>query len=105
MKQMNSRGPQRPGAPGGNPNSMQAPMAQFRQKNKNQVRKKNNPLGKSKVIDYLDGRFLGRFINDQGKILPRRITGLNAFQQRQISQAIRYARHLAILPFVASDLK
>jgi small subunit ribosomal protein S18 len=67
-------------------------------------KKKNNPLKKSKVVDYLDPKFLSRFTNDQGKILPRRITGVNAFQQRQIARAIKFARHLAFIPFVAQDV-
>ena len=63
-----------------------------------------NPLGKEKVVDYLDTKFLGRFTNDQGKILPRRITRLTAYQQRQVSRAIKHSRHLALMPFVAQDL-
>jgi small subunit ribosomal protein S18 len=71
--------------------------------NKRTTKKKPNPLKKSKVIDYLDPKFLSRFTNDQGKILPRRITGVNAYQQREITRAIKYARHLALMPFVAQD--
>jgi small subunit ribosomal protein S18 len=55
-------------------------------------------------VDYLDSKFLGRFTNDQGKILPRRITGVSAYQQRQIAKAIKYSRHLALMPFVAQDI-
>ena len=72
--------------------------------NKRTTKKKPNPLKHSKVIDYLDPKFLSRFTNDQGKILPRRITGVNAYQQREISRAIKYARHLALMPFVAQDV-
>lgn len=68
------------------------------------VKKKVNPLKDSKVIDYLDPKFLNRFVNDQGKILPKRITGVNAYQQRQIAKAIKYSRHLALMPFVAQDI-
>jgi len=68
------------------------------------IKKKNNPLKKSKVVDYLDPKFLGRFTNDQGKILPRRITGVNAYQQRQLARAIKFARHIALIPFVAQDI-
>ncbi len=71
---------------------------------KRTVKKKPNPLKESKVIDYLDPKFLNKFINDQGKILPKRITGVNAYQQRQIAKAIKYARHLALIPFVAQDI-
>jgi len=87
-----------PGGPGGRGNQ----NSPFK---RNQNKKKNNPMGRSRIADYLDGKFLSRFTNDQGKILPRRITGLNAFQQRQISTAIKYSRHLALVPFVAQDLK
>jgi small subunit ribosomal protein S18 len=71
---------------------------------KKQIKKKINPMKTSKVVDYLDPKFLSRFTNDQGKILPRRITGVNAYQQRQLSKAIKYARHLALIPFVANDI-
>lgn len=72
--------------------------------NKRQVRKKQNPLRKSRIIDYLNPKFLSRFTNDQGKVLPRRITGVSAYQQRKIARAIKYARHLALVPFVAQDI-
>jgi small subunit ribosomal protein S18 len=68
------------------------------------IRKKPNPIKEQVTIDYLDSKFLSRFTNDQGKMLPRRITGVSAYQQRQISKAIKYARHLALLPFVAQDI-
>jgi len=72
--------------------------------NKKTGKKKVNPMKTSKVVDYLDPKFLSRFTNDQGKVLPRRITGLTAYQQRQIARAVKYARHLALIPFVAQDL-
>ncbi len=72
--------------------------------NKKTFRKRTNPMKDSKVVDYLDPKFLNRFVNDQGKILPKRITGVNAYQQRQIAKAIKYARHLALMPFVAQDI-
>ncbi|MFM8568562.1 MAG: 30S ribosomal protein S18 [Candidatus Kapaibacterium sp.] len=69
------------------------------------VRKKTSPMKESRIVDYLDHKVLSRVINDQRKILPRRITGLTAFQQREISRAVKYARHLALIPFVAQDTK
>lgn len=72
--------------------------------NKKTVKRKPNPMKESRVVDYLDPKFLQRFTNDQGKILPRRITGVNAYQQRQIAAAVKYARHLALIPFVAQDI-
>ena len=58
-----------------------------------------------KYIDYKDGDFLLKFINEQGKILPRRVTGTSLKYQRKIAQAVKRARHLAILPYVADLLK
>jgi len=56
-------------------------------------------------IDYKDTKQLGRFLTDQGKIIPRRITGLTAKQHRELVQAIKRARQLAILPFVSEAVK
>lgn len=53
-----------------------------------------------RVVNYKDERTLGRFITDQGKILPRRITGMCARHQRQVGTAIKRARYLALLPFI-----
>ena len=50
-------------------------------------------------VDYKDLKLMQRFISPQGKILPRRITRLNTSQQRQVTQAVKRARHLALLPF------
>ncbi len=58
-----------------------------------------------KYIDYKDPDFLIKFINEQGKILPRRITGTSLKYQRKVSTAVKRARHLAILPYVADLLK
>ncbi len=58
-----------------------------------------------KYIDYKDPDFLIQFVNDQGKILPRRITGNSLKYQRKISTAVKRARHLALLPYVTDLLK
>jgi small subunit ribosomal protein S18 len=58
-----------------------------------------------KYIDYKDPDFLLRFINEQGKLLPRRITGNSLKYQRKVSQAVKKARHLALLPYVTDLLK
>ncbi len=58
-----------------------------------------------KYIDYKDPDFLLKFLNEQGKILPRRITGTSLKYQRRLSVAIKRARHLALLPFVTDELK
>jgi len=58
-----------------------------------------------KYIDYKDPEFLKRFLNEQGKILPRRITGTSLKYQRKIAQSVKRARHLALLPYVTDMLK
>jgi small subunit ribosomal protein S18 len=57
--------------------------------------------GAGKNIDFKDMRLLSRFITERGKILPRRITGLNAQQQRMIAKAIKRARQMSLLPFIS----
>lgn len=58
-----------------------------------------------KYIDYKDPDFLMKFINEQGKILPRRLSGNSLKFQRKVAQAIKRARHIALLPYVADNLK
>ena len=58
-----------------------------------------------KHIDYKDPDFLLQFVNEQGKILPRRITGNSLKYQRKVATAVKRARHLAMLPFVTDLLK
>nr|YP_009395176.1 ribosomal protein S18 [Bryothamnion seaforthii]ARW63944.1 ribosomal protein S18 [Bryothamnion seaforthii] len=54
-------------------------------------------------IDYKDIDLLRKFINDQGKILSRRSTGLNSKQQKKVTKSIKRARILALLPFLRKD--
>ena len=61
------------------------------------------PIGISQKIDYKDIDLLKLFITEQGKILPRRATGVTVQQQRQIAKAIKRARSLSLLPFVAEN--
>ncbi|MBK6524737.1 MAG: 30S ribosomal protein S18 [Crocinitomicaceae bacterium] len=58
-----------------------------------------------KYIDYKNPDFLLKFINEQGKILPRRLTGTSAKYQKRVNTAVKRARHLAILPYVADLMK
>ncbi len=58
-----------------------------------------------KYVDYKDPDFLIQFINEQGKILPRRYTGTSLKYQRKVAKAIKRARHLALLPYVGDMLK
>ncbi len=53
-----------------------------------------------KYIDYKDVDMLRRFISDRGKILPKRVTGTKAGYQKELSVAIKRARHMALIPFV-----
>ena len=58
-----------------------------------------------KYVDYKAPEFLKKFLNEQGKILPRRITGTSLKFQRKVAQAVKRARHLALLPYVTDMLK
>jgi len=58
-----------------------------------------------KYIDYKNPEFLKKFLNEQGKLLPRRITGTSLKYQRKVAQAVKRARHLALLPYVVDQLK
>ena len=58
-----------------------------------------------RFIDYKDPEFLKKFLNEQGKILPRRITGTSLKYQRKVAQAVKRARHLALLPYVTDLMK
>ncbi|MBV6646480.1 MAG: 30S ribosomal protein S18 [Cyclobacteriaceae bacterium] len=75
--------------------------------NRDQTQKKYCRFKKNgiKYIDYKDANFLLKFVNDQGKILPRRLTGTSLKYQRKVSQAVKRARHLALMPYVADSLK
>ncbi len=56
-------------------------------------------------VDYKDLEFLQRFVNEQGKLLPRRVTGISAKLQRQLTRAVKRARYLAMMPFVADSVR
>jgi small subunit ribosomal protein S18 len=71
-------------------------------KRKKYCRFKRNKI---KYIDYKDPNFLKKFLNEQGKILPRRLTGTSLKFQRKIAQAVKRARHIAILPYVTDMMK
>ena len=65
------------------------------------MRKKVCPLcaNKDLVLDYKNADQLKKFVNEKGKILPRRATGACAKHQRDITQAVKRARHIAVLPY------
>ncbi|MBU0559663.1 MAG: 30S ribosomal protein S18 [Bacteroidetes bacterium] len=56
-------------------------------------------------IDYKDVKKLQKFVNDQGKIIPRRITGLSAKQHRELVRAVKRARQIAILAYISEAVK
>lgn len=66
-------------------------------------KQKLTPIGINQKIDYKDIDLLKLFITEQGKIIPRRATGVTVQQQRQIAKAIKRARILSLLPYVASN--
>ncbi len=68
-------------------------------------RRKSCPLTgpNAPAVDYKDVKLLGRFISERGKILPSRITAVSAKKQRALSQAIKRARNLALLPYVVQN--
>jgi small subunit ribosomal protein S18 len=66
-------------------------------------RKRLSPLSPKQVIDYKDIDLLRKFLTERGKLLPRRITGLTAQQQRHLTTAVKQARMVALLPFVNAE--
>ena len=58
-----------------------------------------------KFIDYKDANYLLKLVNEQGKILPRRLTGTSLKFQRKVAQAVKRARHIALLPYVTDMMK
>jgi small subunit ribosomal protein S18 len=66
-------------------------------------RRRVSPIKPDTPIDYKDVELLRKFVTERGKILPRRITGLTAKQQRDLTQAIKQARILALMPFINQE--
>ncbi|MBK6914755.1 MAG: 30S ribosomal protein S18 [Ignavibacteriales bacterium] len=60
---------------------------------------------KVKYIDYKDIKLLQRYVSEQGRIIPKRITGTKSIYQRELAIAIKRARHLALLPFVSDTVR
>ena len=58
-----------------------------------------------KYIDYKDAEFLKKFLNEQGKLLPRRLTGNSLKYQRKVSEAVKKARQMALLPYLTDLFK
>jgi small subunit ribosomal protein S18 len=66
-------------------------------------RRRLSPIKPGEPIDYKDVDLLRKFITERGKILPRRITGLTAKQQRDLTLAIKRSRLVALLPFINAE--
>ena len=100
----------RPGPGGSQRDSRGGPGGQYgrnQQNRRDPLKKKPDPLKVRDItyLDYRDTRLLERFLNDRGKLLPNRITGVSAAGQRKVETAVKHARHLALLPFVAEGMK
>jgi small subunit ribosomal protein S18 len=66
-------------------------------------RKRLSPIKPGDPIDYKDVELLRKFVTERGKLLPRRITGLTAKQQRDVTLAIKRSRQIALMPFVNAE--
>jgi small subunit ribosomal protein S18 len=55
--------------------------------------------------DYKDIKLIGKYVTERGKIVPRRLSGVSSKNQRKLAVAIKRARHLGLLPFVAENIK
>jgi small subunit ribosomal protein S18 len=82
-------------------------MAERREKDGKTKRKKICYFTENKIkfIDYKDEKLLRKFVNERGKIVSRKISGTTAVYQRELAIAIKRARHLALLPFVAENMR
>jgi small subunit ribosomal protein S18 len=63
-------------------------------------RKRLSPIKPEEPIDYKDVDLLRKYVTERGKILPRRVSGLTAKQQRDLTLAIKRARQIALMPFI-----
>lgn len=75
--------------------------------NRDQQKKKYCRFKKNgiKYVDYKNPDFLLKFVNEQGKLLPRRLTGTSLKYQKKVAQAVKRARQLALLPYVTDSLR
>lgn len=69
----------------------------------NLSRQRTSPINEGEIINYKNVDLLRRFITDQGKILPRRLTGVTAKEQRQLAKSIKQARILGFLQFLYKE--
>ena len=76
-------------------------MAQFRRGGRRRRKVCYFTTNKITKIDYKDVKLLSRYISEKGKIIPSRITSVSAKKQRELARAIKRARYIGLLPFVA----
>ena len=88
------RGPRPAGRPGGRPGGREGGRKYFRRKKVCKF-----CVEKIDAINYKDVRLLSQFVAESGKIVPRRLTGVCTPHQRRLSEAIKQARNIALLPF------
>ncbi len=74
----------------------------LRDRDPRRARRRGSPIDPNMVIDYKDPNFLKYYITERGKIAPRRVTGLCAKRQRELTLAIKRARNIALLPFTTN---
>jgi len=89
------------------PAARPSPEAQERPRGRGRWRRRVCPMCENKIsfVDYKDFNFLRRFISDRGRIVSRRKSGACAKHQRALAQAIKRARHLALLPYTAEHIR
>ena len=68
-----------------------------------QEQQRRRVIDKTTPVDWKNADWLRRFLSEQGRILPRRMTGNSQPRQREIARAIQRARHMALLPFAGSS--
>ncbi len=92
---------------GGAPAARPSPEDQERPRQRGRWRRRVCPMCENKIsfVDYKDFNFLRRFISDRGRIESRRKSGACAKHQRALAQAIKRARHLALLPYTADHIR
>jgi small subunit ribosomal protein S18 len=80
---------------------------QLQNQKQQQRKKKADPfkIRGIKYVDFKDVKLLSRYVNEQGKILPSRITGLSSKMQRELTTAIKRARQLALMPYISEDFR
>ena len=97
----------RPAGAAARPAGRPSPVEQERPRGRGRGRRRVCPMGADKIsfVDYKDFNFLRRFISDRGRIETRRKSGACAKHQRALAQAIKRARHLALLPYTAEHIR